>query len=102
MILNGSGDDLGGRGCEPVYQYDDGIILAAVAMLRDVAFLGRGATVVRDDELSLLQELVGDADALTEQTARIAAQVEDESLEVAEGIERVGNFVFGGLVEAVD
>src|SRR5437762_3558419 len=57
---------------------------------------------MRDDDLSLLEELVGDADAFTEQAAGVAAEVEDQSLEIAEGIERVGDFMLGGLIETVD
>ena len=45
---------------------------------------------MRNDELSLLQELVGHADAFAQQSAGVAAQIEDQSLEVAELIERVG------------
>src|SRR5579859_2568647 len=57
---------------------------------------------MRDDELTLLEELVGHANALAEQSAGIAAQVEDESLEIAELIERIGNFMLRGFVETVD
>ena len=49
-----------------------------------------------------LQELVGDADAFAQQPAGIASQVEDQSLQIAERIERFRNFVLGRFVEAVD
>ncbi len=43
--------------------------------------------MVRDDELSLLQELVGHAYAFTEQSAGILAKIEDQTLEIAHLIE---------------
>src|SRR5579872_427650 len=57
---------------------------------------------MRDDQLSLLEELVGDTDAFAQQAAGIAAQIKDQALEIAEGIERFRDFMLGGLVEAVD
>ena len=99
MILNRAGNDLRRRSREAVHQHDDRIILAAVAVLRDVALLRRGAAVMRNDELSLLQELVGHANAFAQQSAGIAAQIENQSLQIAELIERFGNFMLGGLVE---
>ena len=66
VILDCARNNFSCRSGESVHQNDNRIILAAVAMLRDVALLSRSASVVRNDELSLLQELVGDTDALAE------------------------------------
>src|SRR5579864_5022700 len=71
-------------------------------MLRHVSLLSGSAPVVRNDQLSLLQELVCHAHAFTQQTAGIGAQVKDQALEIAKRIERIGNFMFGGLIETVD
>ena len=57
---------------------------------------------MRNDQLSLTQELVSNADAFVEQAAGILPQIEDQSLQVAHLIERVGNFVLRGFVEAGD
>src|SRR5580658_7319187 len=102
MILNCAGNNFGGGSCRAVDQHYDGIIFSAIAVLRDVALLGRCAAMVRNDKLTPLQEFVSHADALTEQTAGIAAQVEDQALQIAELIERVGDFVFRGFVESAD
>src|SRR5581483_8051722 len=56
---------------------------------------------MRDDELALLQELVSYANSFAEQAARIAAQVEDQSLQISEGIQSLGDLMLGGLVEAI-
>ena len=58
--------------------------------------------MVGNDHLSLAQELVGYAHAFAQQAAGILAQVENQSLEVAHLIQRVRNFMLGGLVEAGD
>src|SRR5690348_11090338 len=58
--------------------------------------------MMRDDELSLLEELVGDADAFAQQSTRIATQIELQALQVAEGIKRLGYFVLGRFIKTVD
>src|SRR5579871_4984307 len=55
-----------------------------------------------NDQLSFLQELVGDADALAEQSTGITAQIENQALQIAKLIERLRDFVLRGLIESVD
>ena len=58
--------------------------------------------MVGDDDLALLEELVGHADAFAEQSAGILPQVENQSLHVAHLVQRLLHFVLGGLLEAGD
>src|ERR1700722_12020360 len=55
---------------------------------------------MRDDQLSLLQELVSNADTFTEQAAGILADIEDQTFKVSHLIECFGYFVLGGLLES--
>ena len=58
---------------------------------------------MRNDELSLLQKLVGHADAFTQQSAGILAQIEDQTLQMSPNSSSASaNFMFGGLLEAGD
>ena len=56
---------------------------------------------MRNDRLSLLQEAVGHGDAFVQQTARILAQVEDQTLDIlfAQPPEVLLHFLAGVLVE---
>ena len=47
-----------------------------------VDLVRKGAPALRNDDLALLQELVADIDGLVEQAARIAAEVDDEAVDV--------------------
>ena len=60
--------------------------------------------MVRNDDLALLQELVGDGDARVQQAAGIAAEVEDEALDVllAETPEVLFELAAGVLAELED
>jgi len=49
---------------------------------RALFWLARSPAVVRDDALALLQEQVGDVDALGQQASAVAAQVQDQPLHV--------------------
>ena len=49
--------------------------------------------MMRNDQLTLLQELVGNAHAFVEQAARILPQVENQALQIAHLVERFGNFM---------
>src|ERR1700680_4226484 len=71
-------------------------------MLRHVTLLGRGAAVMRDDDLSLLKKFVSYAHAFAEQSAGIAAEIENQALKVAEFVQRLDHFGLGGLIEAGD
>src|SRR5215472_9545958 len=57
---------------------------------------------MRDDDLSLLQELVRDSYAFIQQPARVLAKIENQSLDVSQLLQRVRNFLLGGFVEAAD
>ena len=102
VILNRAGNDLSCGSSQPIDQHYDRIIFAAVTVLRNVALLGGGASVVRDDDLSLLQELIGNTNTFAEQAAGIATQVEDQTFQIAERIQSVRNFTLCRFVEAVD
>ena len=83
VILNGSGYDFGGGCGAAIDQHHQRIFFAAVAVGGVVALFRRGAAVVRDDQLSLLQEFVGYAYAFTEQASGILAQIEDQAFQIA-------------------
>src|SRR5579863_6632804 len=100
MILNSSGDNLSRRCRESVHQDNQRIILPAIAMLRHVTLLGGGASVMRNNYLTLFQELVGNANAFTQQAAGVATQVKNQTFQIAHFIERLRDFFFRSLVEA--
>ena len=77
MVLDGSADDLCCRGGPAIHQYNQRIILAAVAVCGTIDLLGRISSVVRDDYLPFVQEFVGYANSFAEQAARVLPQVED-------------------------
>src|SRR5947208_2524064 len=53
-----------------------------------------------DDELSLMQKFIGNANAFVQQSTRILPQIEDETFQVSELIEGFLNFFFRRLIEA--
>ncbi len=55
-----------------------------------------------NDQLTLLEELVGDANAFAEQSAGILAKIEHQAFEVTHLIKRFGDFMLGGLLESGD
>ena len=58
-----------------------------------------GAAALRDDGLPLGEQVVANVHRLAEQAAGIAAQVEDQALEVAKALDGVFHFLAGGLLE---
>ena len=46
-----------------------------------VDLVGEGAAALGDDDLALLEELVGDIDGLVEQAAGVVAEIEDEAMQ---------------------
>jgi len=50
---------------------------------------------VRDDQLALLEEFVGNAYAFTQQASRILPQIEDQTFQIAHLIERFSDFMLG-------
>src|SRR6202011_671698 len=102
VILHGAGDDFrGGRGIivHKNYQRDGYALIAAHGVVRTI----RGAAaVMRDDELTFVEEHIADGDCFIEEAAGIAAHVEDETVELrrVELLEAFGDFAIGGFVEA--
>src|ERR1035438_6572915 len=58
--------------------------------------------MVRNNELSLAQELVGYAHALAQQAAGVFAEIENQTFEISHFVERVLYLGFSGLVEPAD
>src|SRR5258708_32404597 len=56
--------------------------------------------MVGNDELVLLQELIGYAHAFTEQSAGITPQIKNQTLQIAKLVQSFRDFLFRGLVEA--
>ena len=81
MILQRAGDDLSGGGGVAVDEDDDGILGSFFAARGAIDLVGEGAAALGDDDLALLEELVGHVDGFVEQAAGIAAQVEDEAVD---------------------
>ena len=82
VVLQRAANDLRSRSRAVVHEHDDGEVLAAVAMGRALRLFGIGASALRDDDLTLLQELVADRDRFGQQSAGIAAQIEHQTLEI--------------------
>ena len=82
VVLQGAGDDLGGRGRAAVDQHDDLLAVGLVAGmgLRALRLLVVAALGQHDG--AALEEVVGDGDRLIEQAARVVAQVDDVALEL--------------------
>ena len=93
MILQSARDDLGGRGGIAIDEDDDWELRALFAASRAVDLIREGATALRNDDLALLKELVGGVDGFVEKTAWVASEVEDETVDLAEVIERVAYFM---------
>jgi len=70
-----------------------------------VDLVGEGAAALGDDDLALLEELVGDIDGLVEQAAGVVAEIDDEAVQGAGGLEvvqGVAHLAAGGLHEVGD
>ncbi len=102
VVLNGARHNLGGRRGAAIHQHDQRILLAAVAVRGFVNLFGGGAPAMRNDHRAAAQELIGNVNAFAQQSAGIAAQVEDQAFQVAKLLERLLDFVSRGLVELVD
>src|SRR6185312_14039443 len=92
MVLNRSAYDLGCRSRSTIYQHDQRIFLTAVAVGGAIDLLRRVSPVMRDDHLTLVQELVGHVHAFIQQAARILAQVKNQPFQSALGVELVQGF----------
>ena len=77
-----AGDDLGSRGRAAVDQHDHRLAVDQIAGTRAEALHLLGMPAAGGDDLAALQEGVGDEDRLVEQAAGIAAEIEDEALQL--------------------
>ena len=104
MVLQRSGHDLGGAGCLAIDQHHDGVVLPAFAVPSVVALFAGMAAVMVNNELVLLQEAIRDVHGGLQQPTPIAAQVENQALEVlaAQRLERLRQLVARGLDEVVN
>ena len=98
MILQRAGDDLRRRGRIAVHQHHDRI-LQVRSMRRAIDLIREGASTLRNDDLALLQKLVAHIDGLVQQAARVAAQVDHQTVNVAELVESVAHLAAGRLHE---
>jgi len=99
VVLQGAGDDLGGRGGAAVDQQHDGEGLAAVAARGDVVLVGIGAAALGNDGLSLGEQVIADFYCLGDQAAGVVAQVEHQAFQVAEAVDGFNDFAGGGFFE---
>src|SRR6202167_3978998 len=100
MILNGSRDNLSSRCRQAIYQDHERIIFATIAMLRHITHFRRSTAMMGNNELILLEELVGYAHAFAQQATGISPQIQYQTFQVAELIQSLGNFFFRSLVES--
>ncbi len=82
MILDRAGNDFRSRGGAAVDDHHQRHGHAAVAAHGVVAALRRGAPVMRNDQLILVEEHVGNGHGFVQQAAGISAQVEDQAVEL--------------------
>src|SRR5437899_11709226 len=57
---------------------------------------------MRNDELSFVKELIGNAHTFIQQSAGILTEVENEAFQISKLVERFLNFLFRGLVKSGD
>ena len=82
MILNRAGENFRSRRGTAIDEHDERHLYSAVTVHGVVASLLGCPAVMRDDQLVLIEEHVRDRDSLVEQASGIAAQVEDEAVEL--------------------
>src|SRR5208283_2480313 len=101
MVLHRAGNDFGGGGGVIVHKNYERHGHALIAADGDEAALRGIASVIRDDELALVEEHVADSDGFIEEAARIAAHIQNNAIERirAKLLQSVGDFAVGSLVE---
>ena len=87
VILQRAGNNLRGRSRAVIHQHHDGIFAAPVAMSRPVGLFRKRAATLRNNHLALFQKLVTHRNRLTQQSTRIPAQIENQTIYVAEVIQ---------------
>ena len=80
VVLQGAGDDLGGGGADAVDQHDHGLRERDGGIV--VVEGDRAARLADLDDRTGFEEEAGEVDGLGEGSAAVAAQVEDEALDV--------------------
>src|SRR5882762_10311662 len=102
MVLYGAGNNFCGGGGVAIDQDDERNIVALIAAHGVVATLSGSASMVRDDQLILVEEHVADGHCFIEQAAGVAAHVENQAIEGwrIKLLQGVGNFAIGGFVKA--
>src|SRR5579872_603315 len=101
MILQGAGDDFGGRGGAAVNQHDHRLAMREIgAGPRAVALRLFDVAPARRDDLAAIDESIDDFDRLIEQAAWIVAQIENVAFEIAVA-GRVVELRHGGLESLV-
>ena len=89
VILQGAGDDLGGRGGVAIDEDDDGELRPLLAVGGAVDLVGEGAAALRDDDLTLVEKLVAHVDGFVEQAAGVAAEIDEKAVKLALFLELV-------------
>ena len=105
VILEGARDDLSCGRSVAIDKDDDGVFRSLLAAGGAVDLIGEGPALLRDDDLTALEELVAHVDGFVEEAARISAEVEDEALQrcsLLELVEGVADFAAGGFHELGD
>ena len=108
-ILDGAGDDFGGRGGAFVDEDDEGVWVFAVgaevaAAVGVEVLVGSATAFLIDDELAAVEEFVGEVAGDVEEAAGVAAEVENKGEHALffERFEGFVEFVDGGAGEACE
>src|SRR5262249_61882498 len=101
--LDSPGTDLSCGGGATIHHHHEWIIFPAISMSGAIDLFGGIASVMRNDDGALVQELVGNAHALAQQPTWVLAKIEYEAIEIAigEAVERLLHFVLGSFLESV-
>ena len=101
-ILKRAADDFSRGRCSVIGKDHDGEEMFLIAVGCAVNLLRISTAALRNDDLATVEKLVADGDRLHEHATGVAAEIEDESLEVAELIDCVGKFTASRLLELRD
>ena len=89
VILQRAGNNFSGRCCIAIDEHDDRECLAAVAVGRRVVLVRIGAAALGDDGLALREQVVANFNRLAQQPAGVAAQIENQALQVREAVDGI-------------
>ncbi len=101
MILYGARNDFGSGGALPVDQHHHGNFDSLVSAHGVVAALRGRTAAMRNHDFVFVEEHIGEAYGLIQQSAAIIAQIKDEAVELGEIelLERFGHIAIGGFAE---